>query len=120
MDLVDEVPVLLRHLRERDIAEDAGVVDDDVDAAERVDRGLDDLVAVLDRVVVGDRLAAGGLDLLDHLVGGRRALALAVDAAAEVVDHDARAARREQESVGPTEAVAGTGHDGDAIVETQL
>ena len=70
VDLVDEVPVGLRHLRERDVAEDAGVVDDDVDLAERVDRGLDDLVAVLDRVVVGDRLAAGGLDLGDDLVGG--------------------------------------------------
>jgi hypothetical protein len=55
---VDEVPVLVGHLREGDVAEDAGVVDDDVDAAEGVERGLDDLVAVLDGVVVGDGLAA--------------------------------------------------------------
>jgi hypothetical protein len=77
VDLVDQVPVGLRHLLERDVAQDPGVVDQDVDLAERVDRGLDDLVAVLDRVVVRDGVAALVLDLGDDLVGGRRGLALA-------------------------------------------
>ena len=36
VDAVDEVPVLLRHLLERDVAQDAGVVDDDVDALPNV------------------------------------------------------------------------------------
>jgi hypothetical protein len=31
VDLVDEVPVGLAHLLERDVAQDAGVVDEDVD-----------------------------------------------------------------------------------------
>jgi uncharacterized protein YfiM (DUF2279 family) len=56
---------------ERDVAQDAGVVDEDVDRPNASIGGLDDGVAVLDRVVVGDRGAAGGLDLVDDLVGGR-------------------------------------------------
>jgi len=36
VDLVDEVPVLVGHLEEGPITEDAGVVDDNVDAAPRV------------------------------------------------------------------------------------
>ena len=63
VDAVDEVPVLLGDLLERRVAEDAGVVDDDVDLAEGVDRRLDDLRAVLDGVVVRDGLAARVLDL---------------------------------------------------------
>ena len=67
VDVEDDLEVLRRELRERLVAQDAGVVDDDVDASEAVDRGLDDRLAALgrrDRVVVGDRLAAGRLDLL--------------------------------------------------------
>src|SRR6185312_3558246 len=111
VDLVDEVPVGLRHLLERDIAEDAGVVDEDVDPTPRVDRGLDDLIAVLDRVVVRDRLAARRLDLGDDLVRRRGTLAFAGEAAAEVVDDDLRAAAGKQQRVRATEAATGAGHD---------
>jgi hypothetical protein len=68
----DDVPIGGGHLREADVAQNARVVDENVDAPERVDGGLDDLVAVFDRVVVRDRGATGGLDLFDHLVGRRR------------------------------------------------
>lgn len=69
VDLEDEVPVLILHVLEGDVAEDTGVVDEDVDAAELLDGGLDDLVAILDAVVVGDGLAASGLDLVDNHIG---------------------------------------------------
>ena len=69
VDLEDEVPVLILHVLEGDVAEDTGVVDEDIDAAELLDGGLDDLVAVLDAVVVGDGLAASGLDLVDNHIG---------------------------------------------------
>ena len=65
----DEVPVLVGHVLEADVAQDAGVVDEHVDTAVRLDGSLDDLVAILDAVVVGSRLAARGLDLLDDKVG---------------------------------------------------
>jgi hypothetical protein len=114
---VDEVPVFGAHLRVGDIAEDAGVVDDDVDTAEGVEGALHDLVAVLDGVIVGDRGAAGGLDLVDDLVGGRRRLALAGEAAAEVVDDDLGAARRQEQRVGAAQAAAGARDDRDLAIE---
>ena len=70
VDLEDQVPILILHVLEADISEDSGIVDEDVDAAERLDGCVDDLVAVLDRIVVGDGLAAGLLDLIDHDIGG--------------------------------------------------
>ena len=84
------------HVVERLVAQDAGVVDHDVDAAEGVDRRLHDRLAALgrgDRVGVGDGLAAGRLDLVDDQLGRAGVAAGAVDGAAEVVDDDQRAAR---------------------------
>ena len=65
------------HVVERLVAQDAGVVDDDVDRAERVERGLHDGLAALGgghAVGVGDGLAAEAVDLLDDLLrpGPRR------------------------------------------------
>ena len=70
MDLEDQIPIRLLHVLEADIAQDAGVVDEDVDAAKSIDGSLDNGFAILDRVVVGDGLAACGADLVDNLVGG--------------------------------------------------
>ena len=61
------VPLLLGHVHEHAVAEDPGVVDEDVEAPERVDRLLHHLARlreVGDVRAVRDRLAAGGLDLL--------------------------------------------------------
>ena len=75
-------PVRPRHLQQRRrpvVADGHGrVVDEDVDAAEAVGRGGDDLLQVpLVRQVGGDRdrLAAHGLDLLDRLPDGAGQLA---------------------------------------------
>jgi len=65
-----QVPVLVFHVLEADVAQDAGIVDEDVNPAKGLDRGLDDLAAVLDGVVVCDGLAASRCDLLDNLVRG--------------------------------------------------
>ena len=59
-------------LDQRHVAQDAGVVHQDVDLAERVDGGLADVLAAgdgRDRVVVRDGLSAGRLDLLHDLIG---------------------------------------------------
>ena len=67
------VELRLGELAERRHAHLTGVVDDDIDGAERVERGVDDGAAALGRrdgVAVGDGLAAGRPDLLDHRVGG--------------------------------------------------
>src|SRR5690606_36017006 len=105
------------------VAQDAGVVDDDVDAAEVVDRGLDDRPAALgrgDRVVVGRGLTAGLADLLHGLVGHARARARAVGLPAEIVHDHLAAARGELQGVGLAEAAAGAGDDGHLAVEADV
>lgn len=69
MDLVDKLPVCLLHVLEADIAKDTSVVDEDIDASKSIDCSLDDLLAILNRVIVGDCLTACGFDFLDNLVG---------------------------------------------------
>lgn len=68
MDRHDQVPVLLLHVLEADIPQDTGVVDQHIDAPKVVDGRLDDVLSIVDRVVVGDGLAACGADLVDDLV----------------------------------------------------
>jgi hypothetical protein len=68
VDSVDQIPVRLLHVLEADIAQNAGIVDEDIDATESVDGCLDDGFSVLDRVVVGDRFAACGADVFDDLI----------------------------------------------------
>ena len=70
VDLEDEVPVGVLDVLEAHVAQDAGVVDQDVNATEGLDGGVDDLVAILDAVVVGNGLAARGFDLIDDDIGG--------------------------------------------------
>lgn len=72
MDLHDQVPVLILHVLQADIAEDAGVVEQDVNSAKGLDGRVNDAVTVLDAVVVGNSLAARGLDLVDDNIGSLR------------------------------------------------
>ncbi len=65
MDLDDGIPILILRILEADIPEDPRVVDEHIDPPKRLDGSLDDPVAVLDAVVVRDRLAASGFDLVD-------------------------------------------------------
>jgi hypothetical protein len=70
MDPVDQIPVGLFHVLEADIAQNAGVVDEDVDAAKGVNGRLDDGFSILDRVVIGNSLAACGFDLVNDDISG--------------------------------------------------
>ncbi len=61
-------PVRPAHAVEDAVAQDAGIVDQDIDAAEGVERRLDDFVGIArlaDRQRRGDRFAAGFLDFVD-------------------------------------------------------
>ena len=123
VDVEDGVDEVGGEVLERLVAEDAGVVDDDVDAPEGVDCGLHDRRSALgrgDRVGVGDRFAAGGLDLVDHLLRRPGVGAGAVDRAAEVVDHDQRTAGREQQRVLTAEATTRPRDDRHLAVESEL
>ena len=65
VDLHDQVPILILHVLEADVSQDASIVDQDVYPAEILDGGIDDSLAILDAVVVGNRLTASGFDLVD-------------------------------------------------------
>ena len=81
----DRVPLLVAHLLDHVVPGVAGVVDDDVDRAEVVDRGLDEAIGEIgrrDAADAGDGFTAQGTDFSDHFFGR---------AGVQVVDHDARA-----------------------------
>ena len=89
----------------------AGVVDDDIDGAEGVDRELDEALGAVpggDVLGVGDGLAAEGLDLVDNALGGTGGDAAAITGAADVVDDELGAFLREQQCVGTANAATGT------------
>jgi hypothetical protein len=65
----DQVPILIFHVLEADISENARIVDEDMDATEGFDSRLDDLVTILDAVVIGNRLASGSFDFVYYHIG---------------------------------------------------
>ena len=113
-------PVRPAHAVEDLVAQDAGVVDENVDAAKGVERGLDDLVGVLrlaDRERRGDRLAARLLDFVDDLLRWAGVAAEAVERGADVVDQDLGALLGHQHGDGAADAPASPGDDGDFVFD---
>jgi hypothetical protein len=54
---LNKIPIIIGRFSDRSISQDASVVDDDVDAAEVVNRGFNQSFAVLDRIVIGNGLS---------------------------------------------------------------
>ncbi len=118
VDADDEVEVLLAHVEEHPVPQEPGVVHQDVELPEPVDRRLHEaerVVPVGDVAVVGHRFAAGGRDLVHHGVGGALLL-FSLQGAAVVVDDDAGSEEGELEGLGPSQPAPGPGHDRDLAV----
>ena len=116
MDVEHVLPVGVAHPVEDRVAQDAGIVDQDVDAAEGVERGLHDRFGVLrlgDRERRGDRLAAGLLDLVHHLLRRAGVGAGALQARADVAGDHPRALLRQAERDAAPDPARGAGDDGD-------
>ena len=114
------VPLAVRHVDDRAVPQDAGIVHEHVQRAELLDRLLDQPGGALggrNVVPVGDRLAARRPYFLDHLLGWRGVSARAVGSAAQVVDDDLGAFGSEQQRVLAAKAAAGAGDDGDSVVK---
>ena len=82
MDRDDGIEIRFTHAVENLVAQDAGIVDHDIDLAELVDRLLDDPVRAVpfaDAIAVHHGLAAGGAYLVHDLEGRAGILALAAD-----------------------------------------
>ena len=117
----DRIPLFLGHVHEHAVAQDARVVDEDVELAECLDRGVDHSLATLparDVVAVRDRLAAHLLDLVHDLLGRRLVATGAVGVAPEVVDDDLGAFRGKEQRMLPADAAPGTRDDRNAPLES--
>ena len=115
----DRVPVFDLHVPDRGVTHDAGVVHEDVELAELVDRLLHHLAG---QVVVGHVGEVGYChapalgNQLDGVFGCAPA-PLAALATAEVVDDDLGALLRELHGVAAADAVPGAGDDRDLAFE---
>lgn len=141
----DCVPLLVRHGLEGLVAEDTGIVDNNVDSAKSVNGLLHDLGTLEIRVEVGSAVSARLFDLLDDdfcslavLVLSRRTQVIYDDFCAascqleSVADQVSDASKSElsadaqnttsnaQRCSRSTETVAGTGDDGDSPLEGDL
>ena len=102
------------------VEQDAGIVDQDIGAAEMLDGVVEHRLAAGhggDIGAVGDRAAAFGLDRIDHLLRHRGVAAAAVAGSAEVVDHDRRPLAREQFGIGLAKPAARAGDQRHLAVE---
>jgi hypothetical protein len=108
---------------EHPVAQDARVVDDDIEAAKRL-QGLVDHVRGpregRDGVRVGGRLAARLLDFGHHFLRGGGVLALALAGGAQVVDDDPRPAGGHPQRDAAADPAARTCYDGDFSLEHGL
>jgi len=52
MNLHDQIPVLVAHILETDVAQDTGIVDEDVYPTESIDRCTNDLFAIFGNIVI--------------------------------------------------------------------
>ncbi|BBZ43809.1 hypothetical protein MPRM_10900 [Mycobacterium parmense] len=112
-----------RHVLEGRVPDDARVVDHDVDPSPRIQGGIDDRLSPLGTrhaVAVGDRLATVAANLLGGGFGGAAASAGTRHRAADVVDHDPRAARGEQQRVPLAQTASRAGDHRHLAVEAQL
>ena len=111
-----DVPLILAAAHDHAVAHHAGVVDHDIEPAERVDGRLDQALGAIpvgDIVAIGDGRATPRPDQVDHLAGRAARRTGAVELGADVVDHDHRALVGELQGVAPADAPAGAGDDHD-------
>jgi hypothetical protein len=69
MDVHNEIPVLILHVLEADVPQDASIVNQDVNTSKVLDSRLNDLLAICYAVVVGYGFTACSFDFIDDNVG---------------------------------------------------
>ena len=108
------VPLFLSHVDDGAVAQNAGVVDQDVQPAKLLDGRSHQALGTcpIGHVVgIGHGLPAHGLDLVDHRLRRPRPSALPIARAAQVIDHHLGALARELQRVGPPDAAPCARHD---------
>jgi hypothetical protein len=111
VDPDDRVPLLRGHLRQRPVPEHPGVVDQPVEPAELAHRGLHQRVGhghIGDVALDQHGVAAGGLDLVDHLAADRRI---------ELVEHHRGALPRALQRLAAPDPAPGARHHDHLVVQ---
>ena len=119
MNLDDRIPLVLGHVGHHAIAQNAGIVDQNVELAELVDSLVDHAlrpVPTADVVAVHNRLATFGNDFVGDLLCQRRIAAAAIDLGTNVVDDDLGAVPRQHQGMLAAEAARGTRDNGNPIL----
>jgi hypothetical protein len=109
MHLDHLVPIGLRRFGKGLVAQDAGIVDENIGAPEMLDSVVEDGLSAFeggDVSAIGDRAATFGLDRPHHLLRHRQVGAGAVAGPAEVIDDDRGPFAREQFRVGLAQPAA--------------
>ena len=121
MDIDHRFPVGRGHLVEHPVAQNARRVDHRVEPAELFQRLIAhpfDCGIIGNAVEVGDRAATARDDLLGHgQRGGGRAVVVALERAAQIVDHHRRALARGHQRAFAPDPVAAAGDQHDLAVE---
>lgn len=117
----DSVELLFAGVGDHPVPHDAGIVHQDVHTTVRLDGGLDQvgrLVPVRDVRPVGDGLATGRKDLVDHVLGcAAAACRRTVQAHTDIVDHHARTLGREGQRMCAADAATRSGDDDHPAVD---
>src|ERR1017187_7966656 len=119
MDADHGVPFVDRHIDEHPVTQNAGVVDQDIDRPEVVDRRLDQAtgaVVVRDVVTVGHGFPTHPADLLDDFAGWAGGASASVDLGPQVVDDHFGPLAGELEGMLTPDAPAPSGDGDDAPV----
>lgn len=116
----DRVPLLLRHVEDHPLAEDARAAHQHVEIAELAEREIDDRPAPVHRrhaLRARDGLAARRADRGHDLIGRFARRVAPVDADSVVVDHHLRPGRGEAERHRPPDPRASSRHHRDLALE---
>ena len=70
MNFNDQIPVVVGHILEADISQNAGIVEENIDSPELPNSGINDFFAVLHAVVICDCFASSCLDFINDYIGG--------------------------------------------------
>ena len=102
------------------VAQDAGIVDQNINAAPGrhglLHHGLH-RSKIGHRRAVRKRFTASGANLRSHRFGSADRAARAIPCTAQIVDQHLGATRCQRQRMGPTQATAGTCHDGHLALE---
>ena len=99
MNLINVGPVGLGHVMKADVAQEACIVDQDIDAAKGVHCRLDNLPPVDHGIGIGNCLTSGSLDFGHNLICRAHVGAVTLGRRTEIVDKYLGAARCQQQGV---------------------